>query len=392
MSHFSETTRIGYFARLKNAFKGIGLGVGFIGVAVYFLFWNEGNSVRTAQALAEGAGVVVSVDNRALDPAREGDLVHINGPLALPTLLSDPTLGVRSNPQTVRLERVVEQFAWLEQKRTSTSNKVGGSQEKTTDYSYRMDWTASPASGAEFRISEGHMNPPMLIKSQVIRQQKGAIGAFAVNDEISNLGGSVPLLLDADQMQAVTQALAVDGAANLVAGKVVIGDNVTVPQLGDMRISYLVSDIDTASVVGEQRGADLVPFSTQNGRQIYLVEKGLKTADEMFQTAVDTNKFKTWLLRIGLMVLLFLGFKAVFSLIDVLAGILPFLGGITSFVTTLISFALALVVGGGTIAIAWLYYRPILSLAIFGIALVGAVLGIHFARRSARAASADLQT
>lgn len=383
MSHFTETTQVGLFARLKNAISGIGLGISFIGIAVYFLFWNEGNAVRTARALAEGAGQVVSVDSTALDPTLEGQLIHINGPLTLATPLVDTALNVTGPAQTVRLERKVEQFAWIEEKQSTTETKLGGGQEKTTQYTYRQDWTDTPASGAEFRLPEGHLNPPMPIGSKVIRQPEGTIGAFAVDDEISDLGGATPMPLTAEQAQEITRALSLEQSPKLVAGQLVTSADVTAPRLGDLRVSYHASTIDAASVVGVQRDGALVPYTAQNGREIYLVEKGLKTADEMFRTAVNTNTFKTWMLRIGLLLLLFLGFKALFGVVDVVASILPFLGRITASVTSLISLALALVVGGTTMAIAWVYFRPFLALGILAVALAGAAFSAWWARKSA---------
>ena len=384
MSQFTETTQVGFFARLKNAIKGIGLGISLIGIAVYFLFWNEGNAVRTARALTEGAAGAVSVDSAELDPQNEASLLHINGPLVLAAPLADVALGVVAPAQTVRLERKVEQFAWIEDKQTTTDTKLGGGQEKTTQYTYHLDWTDAPASGAEFRIPDGHMNPPMPITSRVVRQPEGVIGAFTVNDEISDLGSATPVLLNAGQAQKVARALSLEQPAKLVAGQIVFGADVAAPQLGDIRLSYQASTIDAASVVGVQRGDTLVPYTAQNGRKIYLVEEGLRTAEEMFQTAVASNTFKTWMLRIGLMVLLFLGFKALFGVVDVIARILPFLGWITSSVTSLISLALTLVVGGATMAIAWFYFRPVLSLVIIGIALAGAAASAFWLRKSAQ--------
>nr|WP_254868565.1 TMEM43 family protein [Phaeobacter sp. HF9A] len=368
---------------MKNAFRGIGIGIGFIGIAVYFLFWNEGNAVRTARALAEGAGQVVSVDSAKLDPANEGQLVHINGPLSLAAPLADIALNVTGPAQAVRLERKVEQFAWIEEKQSTTETKLGGGQEKTTQYTYRMDWTDAPASGAKFRLPEGHLNPPLPIKSKVIRQPEGTIGAFSVNDEISDLGGATPMQLTVAQAEDITDALSLDHAPKLVAGQLVTSNDITAPQLGDLRVSYQASTIDAASVVGVQRSGALVPYTAQNGREIYLVEGGYKTADEMFQTAVRVNTFKTWMLRIGLMVLLFLGFKALFGVVDVIASILPFLGWITASVTSLISLALTLVVGGTTMAIAWVYFRPFLALAILAVALGGAGFTAYRLRKSA---------
>lgn len=385
MSQFTETTQVGLLARLKNAIKGIGLGIGFIGVAVYFLFWNEGNAVRTARALAEGASQVVSVDHTAIDPQNEGQIVHIHGPLALAVPLADVALGVAAPAQTVRLERKVEQFAWIEEKQTKTRTQLGGGQEKTTQYTYRKDWTDTPASGAQFRIPDGHMNPPMPVTSRVIRQPEGAIGGFTVGGEISDLGGSTPMLLTARQMEDVANALSLEQTAKLVAGQIVFGADVAAPQLGDIRVSYRASEVDEASVVGVQRANTLAPYTAKNGRKIYLVEDGLKTANSMFQTAESNSIFQTWMLRLGLMVLLFLGFKALFGVVDVIASILPFLGWITGSATSLISLALTLVVGGTTMAIAWFYFRPLLSLFIIAVALAGAAMSAYWLRKSAPA-------
>lgn len=90
------------------------------------------------------------------------------------------------------------------------------------------------------------------------------------------------------------------------------------------------------------------------------------------------------MMRAGLMVLLFLGFKAVLSIVDVAASILPFLGWITASVTSLISLALTLIVGGGTMAVAWMFYRPLWAVAIVAVAFGAAALTGWFVRNSAK--------
>ena len=59
MSKLTQTFHVGLGQRIKKAFKDVGLGVAFIGFALMGIFWNEGNSVKVARALDEGAGVVV---------------------------------------------------------------------------------------------------------------------------------------------------------------------------------------------------------------------------------------------------------------------------------------------------------------------------------------------
>lgn len=392
MSNFTETTRIGFGVRIKNAVKGIGLGIAFIGVSVSGIFWNEGNSVRTARALSEGAGAVVPLKDLTPQAENEGALVHINGGLVLDGVLQDGALGIAGGPRTVRLERKVEQFAWIEEKRTRSDNNTGGLQDRTTEYTYRMDWTDSPKSGTEFRISEGHMNPPTPIRSEVFYHDQGQIGGFVVTEGVGNLGGAEPVILSADQAQTIGAALGLGRDVRLTAGVVQTSEAVEAPQLGDLRISYFASDIDAASVVGVQHEGTLIPYVAENGRNVFLIEEGLKPASAMFETAQDANRFKTWGLRALLIVVMFLGFKALLSIIDVVASVIPFLGWLTSSVTSLVSLALTFVVGGGSIAIAWVSVRPMLSVGIVCVVVVGAVASIVMARHKARSASAEQAT
>src|SRR5690606_17530478 len=77
-----ETTSVSWFGRIKRSLAGLFFGILMIVGMVVLLFWNEGRAVATARSLAEGAGMVVSVDANHADPAREGALVHVSGPVA----------------------------------------------------------------------------------------------------------------------------------------------------------------------------------------------------------------------------------------------------------------------------------------------------------------------
>lgn len=384
MAGFSETTRVGFGARIKNALKGIGLGVFMVGGATYGIFWNEDRAVETARALTEGAGLVVEVSAASPQPSNEGALVHINGHLHLPFVLRDDVLGVSANSQTVRLERVVEQFAWVENSRTSKENNVGGSQDQTTTYTYTKEWTDSPRSGTDFKVPEGHQNPPMPIKSQVYGHRSGFIGGFEVTDKIDGLGQSVSITLTQDQSAQIEGALGFSQPSTLSAGSVYFTSDVQNPEVGDLRVSYLVSDIAEVSAIGIQNEAQLLPYIAENGRQVFLVENGLHSAEAMFDLAQQANATITWLWRFGLLLIMFFGFKAILGILDVVASFLPFLGWVTSSVTSLISLGLTAFVGLGTTALAWFYFRPVLSAIILGIAVLGAVTISYFARKKAR--------
>ena len=76
----TETTRISWGSRLGSSFKGILFGLVLFVAGFPFLFWNEGNAVKTAKAIDEGEGACVSLEsNEKVDPEMEGKLVHLTG-------------------------------------------------------------------------------------------------------------------------------------------------------------------------------------------------------------------------------------------------------------------------------------------------------------------------
>ncbi|WP_417271711.1 TMEM43 family protein [Celeribacter sp.] len=391
MKKFTQTTNVEFGPRVKKAFKDVGLGVALIGFALMGIFWNEGNSVKEVRALDEGAGVVVPLTDLTPSAENEGALVHINGSLALDRKLADTVLGIEGDAQTVRLERKVEQFAWIEETHTSTKTNAGGSQDRTTNYTYRMAWTDSPESGASFYVSEGHENPPAPIRSNTRRHKTGQIGGFMVSEGVGDLGGSEQMILTQRQADVITAALNPDRAAHLIAGVVQFSEDIHDPQLGDLRISYFTSDIEEASAVGKQDQGMLVPYMAQNGTTVFLLEEGLQPADQMFETAQAVSRHKTWVFRVLLLAMMFIGFKALLSIVDVLASAVPALGWLTSKLTTLIAVTLTVLIGGGVMAIAWLLVRPLVSGAILiGVLALAAVVGAQVRRKAQTTPSQSL--
>ncbi|WP_417812413.1 TMEM43 family protein [Thalassospira alkalitolerans] len=391
MKNFTQTTNVEFGPRVKKAFKDVGLGVALIGFALMGIFWNEGNSVKEVRALDEGAGVVVPLTDLTPSAENEGALVHINGSLALDRKLADTVLGIEGDAQTVRLERKVEQFAWIEETHTSTKTNAGGSQDRTTNYTYRMAWTDSPESGASFYVSEGHENPPAPIRSNTRRHKTGQIGGFMVSEGVGDLGGSEQMILTQRQADVITAALNPGRAAHLIAGVVQFSEDIHDPQLGDLRISYFTSDIEEASAVGKQDQGMLVPYMAQNGTTVFLLEEGLQPADQMFETAQAVSRHKTWVFRVLLLAMMFIGFKALLSIVDVLASAVPALGWLTSKLTTLIAVTLTVLIGGGVMAIAWLLVRPLVSGAILiGVLALAAVVGAQVRRKAQTTPSQSL--
>ena len=89
----TETTTESWGSRLGNSIKGVIVGLGLFVLGFPVLFWNEGNSVKTAKSLDEGEKACVSLESaEKVDPGMEGRLVHVSGKADTKDVLTDEDL------------------------------------------------------------------------------------------------------------------------------------------------------------------------------------------------------------------------------------------------------------------------------------------------------------
>ncbi len=178
--------------------------------------------------------------------------------------------------------------------------------------------------------------------------------------------------------------------AKIQGGGIYVGYNADSPQVGDVRITYKLLPLQDVSVVGKQTSGSFSTYTAKNGRQILLATTGTKDAAAMFQTAQDENTLLTWGLRVLGIFLMFAGFSMILAPIAVLASVIPLLGNIAGFGTGLIAMIATAVTAPVIIAIAWFFYRPILSVIIL---LVGAaiVFGLKYLGQQRAAAKAQMR-
>ena len=385
---YTETTRTSWFTRIKNSFGGAVVGLILIVGMVVLLFWNEGRAVQTAKSLAEGAGAVVSVGSDSVDAVNEGKLVHVSGAVTSDTIPSDPAFGVEA--QGVRLVRDVEMYQWKQESRSETQKKLGGGEETVTTYTYSKVWDSSHNDSSQFKQPGGHENPPMDLHGQSFQVPQARLGGYTLDEAVlSQIGGDKQLALTPDQRDAIQAAYSGGKKLSIADGAIYLGWNPSSPVVGDYRIRYEVVPLGTISVIGQQRGAQFVPYQTEAGDRLLMVSGGNLPANQMFKEAEQANTVVTWVLRgVGLL-LLFIGFTLFMGPVAVLADVIPFLGSIVRMGTGIIAFFLAVVAGTVTIAIAWFYYRPLLGIAILAVGgLVAA--GIVYLGRMRRPSAAPL--
>lgn len=387
---FTETTRVSWFTRIKNSVVGVLIGLILIVVMVFMLFWNEGRAVQTARSLTEGAGAVVSVSPDAVDAANEGRLIHVAGPVSTTSRPADPTFGIAVDG--VRLVRTVEMYQWKESSKSETTTKVGGGQETVTTYSYAKEWSEAAIDSSSFKTPDGHSNPSMEIRSERFQVPDAKLGAFTLSERvISGLGGEKKLTLSTDMTETIDAAYSGNKRVTVAENRIYLGFNSTNPAIGDYRISYEVAPLGVASVIGAQRGGGFEPYQTVAGDQLLMVADGAVPADKMFADAQSANMVLTWVLRVVGLVLLAIGFSMLLAPLGVVADVIPPLGSLLRMGTGIVGMLLAVVVGFVTIAVAWFWYRPVLSLIIIaiGVAIAAALIFIGRSRASKAPAAAQ---
>ena len=380
-----------YFSRLGNSFKGIGGGLLLFLIAFPLLFWNEGRAVKRAKALETGAGAVVSVHADKVDPANEGKLVHVTAKADTKDVLTDPLFKISST--AIRLERRVEMYQWKQNESSKTEKQLGGGTKKTTVYTYEKVWSDKPVNSAYFKEA-GHENPGFPFESEKLRANHVTLGDFLLNDSlVDRLGDSRKLPVPADYKLPAALSGKSDAAYVHVSRKSSAPSQVsqeqpadnagdaalTEPAIGDLRISWYAVVPHEVSIVARQTGKTFSAYPV-GSESILLIADSVQSAEAMFQSAQSANSAMTWFLRIAGLVMMYVGLSCVLRPLSVLMDVIPFLGDLIGAGISLISFLIALPCTLVTIAVAWIYYRPLLGI---GLLVVAAALIVFLFRKKA---------
>ena len=387
----TEVQTESYFSRLGNSFKGIGGGLLLFLIAFPLLFWNEGRAVKRAKALETGAGAVVSVQADKVDPANEGKLVHVTAKADTKDVLTDPLFKISST--AIRLERRVEMYQWKQNESSKTEKQLGGGTKKTTVYTYEKVWSDKPVNSAYFKEA-GHENPGFPFESEKLRANHVTLGDFLLNDSlVDRLGDSRKLPVPADYKLPAALSGKSDAAYVHVSRKSSAPSQVsqeqpadnagdaalTEPAIGDLRISWYAVVPHEVSIVARQTGKTFSAYPV-GSESILLIADSVQSAEAMFQSAQSANSAMTWFLRIAGLVMMYVGLSCVLRPLSVLMDVIPFLGDLIGAGISLISFLIALPCTLVTIAVAWIYYRPLLGIRLL---VVAAALIVFLFRKKA---------
>ncbi|WP_424810637.1 TMEM43 family protein [Roseococcus sp. YIM B11640] len=344
---FTSTTSQSWFSRIGGALMGLLFALLLLPGSGWLLFWNEGRAVQTARSLTEGAGIVRSVPAERPDATNEGKLVHVSGPVRMTQLPFDADFDVKPPNGTLRLARIVEMYQWVEENHSETRTRMGGGTETVTTSTYRREWREGRVDSSRFRQPNGHENPQPRQSSRNFFAQGVTLGGFRIAEsQLSAIPAAEPLT-----------------PANGEATRYV-GNDANNPRVGDLRISWRYAHPETVSVIGAQVGDGFGPYATNAGDRLLILRAGSLPAAAMFQQAQDDNKLLTWILRAVGVVLMFIGWSLLLAPLKVLADVIPPLGAVVGFGTMALAGVLTFLAAPVIIAVAWLFYRPLVGIAI----------------------------
>ena len=140
------------------------------------------------------------------------------------------------------------------------------------------------------------------------------------------------------------------------------------PEVGDVRVTFEKVVPAKVTVMAVVEGDTFKPYKAKNGKRFQTLVMGQKSGDEIIDAEKEANNMILWALRIiGIMIVIG-GLKGIFGFLETILKVVPFVANIfgwgVGIVCTVIGIVWSLIV----IALAWLFYRPLLGISLLVLA------------------------
>ena len=414
---YQEQRTTGYGTRVGNSFKAIGSGILLFCIGTTLLWWNEGRAVKTEKMLDEVGGNYVEMENpNKKDASLDGEIICGTALATTEDSLSDKQFGVGA--KAIALHRRVEYYQWVEESNETSEDKLGGKEVTTTTYTYSKKWVSQPIESSEFK-DPAYQNKNMVLTTVEESEQYAEnvkFGAYQLNETLIHMISSREGLdlnisedmlnqLDKSAQTAYERFYGVKKSAKQtveqLAETTVLSDSAKAvndsiiknavnkkdleyvhqagnvlyfgrvpgsPEVGDVRVTFEKVVPAKVTIMAVVDGDSFKPYKAKNGKRFQTLVMGKKSGDELIDAEKEANNMWLWLLR-GLGVLLVIGgLKGIFAFLETLLKVVPFIANIFGWGVGVVCTILGLVWSLIIIAIAWLFYRPILGITLLVIA------------------------
>ena len=140
------------------------------------------------------------------------------------------------------------------------------------------------------------------------------------------------------------------------------------PEVGDVRVTFEKVVPAKVTVMAVVDGDTFKPYKAKNGKRFQTLVMGKKTGDEIIDAEKEANSMILWALRIiGIMIVIG-GLKGIFGFLETILKVVPFIANIFGWGVGIVCTVLGVVWSLIVIAIAWLFYRPLLGISLLVLA------------------------
>jgi hypothetical protein len=367
---------------------GIFLGLLFCLSAIKTLTHSEQNAVSQTRTLNEGERIVILTEGEQLDTNYEGKLVHVSGEATSDDVLRDTLFDV-DMVNIIKLRRVVEMYQWEE---AQSTDEYG-----TSHYAYYRVWKSYLIESSLFQRHTVYQNPiTMPITGQTISAKRVRIGEFLLSapfiETLQNFK-AFPVITYSSIWQVE------ENIGNQFPKREIhffdnyyyIGKNPNKPQIGDLRIQFEIVPAQSLSIIAQQLDGYLIPYQTQTGNAIALLETGLVSAKKMFFNAKISLLIDTLDDKFFSLFLMFLGLYTLFSVWWIQKNPIPILGPPYQLKGWLVSLIIAFSLIFSIIGMIWIDYSWLIGGTLLVIATLFWYL-FKFARRKPQESEPELVT
>ncbi|XP_027134949.1 transmembrane protein 43 [Larimichthys crocea] len=363
----------GFLERLGETAGGTVVGIGLFFLSFYVLFTNEGRALQTAYSLDEGLSQVVSLGlNPSLELQNNNRLIHLSAKLRTSQPLHDP--NYRVVVQAVKLKRQVEMYQWVEYRESKDYQENGETKTETT-YTYNTEWKSELINSRNFDKEIGHQNPSaMAVESVTVVAPEVGAGPFILTKGLVEQINNFQTLSLRD-----FNALTLDPFLSTDDDYFYHTQYPRRPEVGDVRVRFSFAGLSgetshlgpaqTVSVVAMQRGDLLMPFKTKAGDTLEMLYLEELSAEEVFAKEHQYNSMKTWGLRAAGWALMFLSIQLMTRIVYTMVDWVPLLRELVSVGLKIFALCVSCSLSLLTIGTGWLFYRPLVALALGALAL-----------------------
>ncbi len=423
---YTETKTTSYGSRVKSSCGGIGFGILLFIAGTVLLWWNEGRTVRTSDMLDEVRDNYVEMENpNKKNAALDGELIHATAMATTEDSLSDSQFGIGA--KAISLTRKVEYYQWVQEEHSESKDKLGGSQETKTTYTYTKAWVSEPEESSDFK-DPAYQNKNFVLTTidpLELYAENVSFGAYKLNssqitsitsyedmelaiaeDLLKQLNQSTKTAYErfygttstqatpvntqpavenvvlsdsakavADSIKAATDSLMAHSANKVELEYVHQAGNMLYfgrvpgsPEVGDVRVTFVKVMPAKVSIMAVVDGDSFKPYKAKNKETFQKLTMGKKSGEEMVDAAESSNNMMKWIFRLLGAFMVIIGLKSIFGIIETVLKVVPFVSNIVGFGVGIVCTVVGVVWSLIVIAVAWIFYRPLLGITLLVIA------------------------